>query len=128
MEGITFKLDTGDVYLDINRAIPCGLIVNELISNSLKHAFPSEMKGEIFVKMRVNKRGKHTLIVKDTGVGFPKELDFRKTELLGMRLTMDLVRQLDGTIELDRKEGSTVQNVILKTVARPCPISHLEGL
>lgn len=104
---ITLRLDIEDVFLDINRAIPCGLLINELISNSLKHAFPDSRKGEIIVQMYANKKGKHTLIVKDTGIGFPEGIDLCKTETLGMRLIHDLVSQIKGNIELDRKDGST---------------------
>jgi len=107
MADVTLKQDIKDVYLDIKRAIPCGLIINELVLNSLKHAFPDGKKGEIVVKMYADRRKKHTLIVRDTGVGFPEGLDFRNTETLGMRLVGDLVKQLKGTIKLDIKGGST---------------------
>ena len=95
------RLNVKDVYLDINRAIPCGLIINELVSNSLKHAFPDSSKGEITVEMRSDKKEKYTLIVKDTGIGMPKELNIQKTETLGMQLVNDLTEQIDGTIELN---------------------------
>lgn len=101
------RLNVKDVYLDINRAIPCGLIINELVSNSLKHAFPDSRKGEITVEMRSDKKEKYTLIVKDTGIGMPKELDIQKTETLGMQLVNDLTEQIDGTIELNRIGGTT---------------------
>ena len=107
MGDVTLKQDIKDVYLDIKRAIPLGLIINELVLNSLKHAFPDAKKGEIVVKMYADRRKKHTLIVEDTGVGFPKGLDFCNTETLGMRLVRDLVKQLKGTIKLDRQGGST---------------------
>lgn len=84
---INYKVEVKDVFLDINTAIPCGLIINELVTNSLKHAFPDDRRGEMLVKMRVDKRGKHTLIVKDTGIGFPERLGFRETETLGIRLS-----------------------------------------
>jgi len=101
------RLNVKDVYLDINRAIPCGLIINELVSNSLKHAFPDSRKGEITVEMRSDKKEKYTLIVKDTGIGMPKELNIHKTETLGMQLVNDLTEQIDGTIELNRIGGTT---------------------
>lgn len=104
---IILRLDIKDVFLDINRAIPCGLIINELVSNSLKHAFPDGRKGEIIVKMCANKKGKYTLIVKDTGIGLPRGLELCKSGTLGMRLVHDLVAQIKGNIELDRKDGST---------------------
>jgi len=96
-----------DVHLDINRAIPCGLIVNELVSNSLKHAFPGGREGEIFIKFYLNKQGKIILVVRDNGVGFPEDIDFRRTKSFGMQVVNDLVEQLGATIELDRKYGTT---------------------
>ena len=104
---INYKVEVKDVFLDINTAIPCGLIINELVTNSLKHAFPDDRRGEILVKMRADKRGKHTLIVKDTGIGFPERLDFRETETLGMQLVTDLVIQIEGSIKLNREGGTT---------------------
>jgi len=103
---IKFNMEIKDIYLDINKAIPCGLIINELVSNCLKHAFPDERKGEITLKMYEERRKKHTLIVKDNGIGFPKGLDFRNTETLGMQLVGDLVKQLKGKIELKTEEGT----------------------
>jgi len=106
MGAINLTVDIEDVYLDINRAIPCGLIISELVSNSLNHAFPKGRKGEIIVKMHSDKKGKHTLIIRDTGVGFPEGLDIHETETLGMQLVTDLVKQLEGTIKLNREGGT----------------------
>ncbi len=104
---VNLKVDLKDVYLDINRAIPCGLIINELVSNSLKHAFPSKEKGEISVKMHKDKRDKYTLIVKDTGMDFPDRIDFQNPETLGLQIINDLTNQLGGTIRLEKKAGTT---------------------
>jgi len=105
-EMIRINLDVEKVYLDVERAIPCGLIVHELLSNALRHAFPGGGKGEIFLKMHEGKDSKYVLTVKDTGIGFPKGLDYRKTKTLGMQLVNDWVKQLSGTIRLRRIEGT----------------------
>ena len=97
MEGIFFEIDT---------AILCGLIINELVSNSLKHAFPLNKKGEIFISLDKDDNNKYTLILKDNGIGFPPNVDFRKTESLGLQLVTTLTEQLGGTIEL-HKNGYT---------------------
>jgi len=94
-----------NILLDINFAIPCGLIINELVSNSIKHAFPNG-RGEISVEFYL-KSNKHILIIADNGVGFPEDLDFQNTETLGLRLVNALVTQLYGKIELYRDEGTT---------------------
>jgi len=103
---IKLKTKIGDISLDITTAIPCGLIINELTSNSLKHGFPNGRQGGITITMHpVN--NKIVLVVSDTGVGFPKGIDFRNTTTLGIQLVITLVEQLEGTIELDRRAGST---------------------
>jgi len=104
---ITLKINTHDASLDLDTAIPCGLIINELVSNSLKHAFPAGKKGEISIDLHSDNENRFTLIVSDNGVGFPKDLDFRNTESLGLQLVTTLTNQLDGSIELDSSGGTT---------------------
>jgi PAS domain S-box-containing protein len=105
-EAVRLNVDIKDILLDINTAIPCALIVNEIVSNSLKYAFPEGIEGEIYIGLRSDKPDKFILIVKDNGIGFPKELDFRKTESLGMQLIIMLAGQLEGTVELDKSKGT----------------------
>ena len=100
------KIDAHDVFMGINTAIPCSLIINELLSNCLKHAFPAGKEGEIRIDLRSDANKKFTLIVSDNGVGFPEDLDFRNTETVGLQLVCTLVEQLEGTIELDRHGGT----------------------
>jgi PAS domain S-box-containing protein len=111
LRGIQFALDIGDIDVDIDAAIPLGLTINELISNSLKYAFPEGRKGEISVS--VKKEG-HTLTVlyRDNGIGIPAELDWRDTQSLGLRLVNTLVDQMNGTIELDRSAGTQFTMVL----------------
>ena len=83
-EGISLKSNVDDIRLDINTAVPCGLIINELISNSLKHAFETG-QGEICVDLHPNDDDTVTLTVSDNGSGFPEDLDFRNTDSLETR-------------------------------------------
>ena len=102
---VTLTIDANPVFLGIDTAIPCGLIVNELVSNAAKHAFP-EGGGEIFITVRGNG---HTveLTVADNGVGIPDAIDFRTTESLGLSLvTLLAEEQLNGTIDLDMSKGT----------------------
>ena len=109
--GILFNLDITDVKVDINTAIPLGLILNELISNSLKYAFPPGKGGEVSVTGK--REGKTlTIIFRDDGVGIPPDLDWKNTQSLGLRLVNSLVDQLDGTIELDRSSGTQFTMVL----------------
>ena len=102
---VDYSIDVQDIHLEIDKAIPCGLIVSELISNSLKHAFPSQKKGLVSVQMK-GQEGKYTLTIKDNGIGFPKGMDFRKTATLGLQLVTDLTSQLRGTIDLNINSGT----------------------
>jgi two-component sensor histidine kinase len=104
---IQLKTNLHDVFLGVDTAIPCGLILNELVSNSLKHAFPEGREGEIRIELRLDGNDKFTLMVSDNGVGLLEDLDFRNTESLGLQLVNTLVNQLEGTIELDRRGGTT---------------------
>jgi two-component sensor histidine kinase len=114
-DSIILKINAENIYLDINTAIPCGLIINELVSNSLKHAFPEgkgwsekgETKGQIYIKLTSHNKNNFTLIIRDNGVGFPEDLDFRKTESLGLQLVNTLVEQLEGSIKLLQKDGTS---------------------
>lgn len=101
---LNLKLDKA--MLDVNTAIPLALIVNELITNSFKHAF-LEGKGELSIKFRrLPGEDEYELIVKDDGPGFPEDLDFRKADSLGMQLVNNLIKQLNGTVNLDRSQGT----------------------
>jgi PAS domain S-box-containing protein len=105
---IAVRTDAEDTYLDIDHAIPCGLLVNELVSNALKHAFPAGRVGEIHVGAR-QENGHANLSVSDDGVGLPANVDFRRPKSLGLQLVNTLVKQLNGTINLDNHRGTTFE-------------------
>ncbi|MFQ5975369.1 MAG: PAS domain S-box protein [Candidatus Hydrothermarchaeales archaeon] len=107
---IAVKVDVRDVLFGVDFAIPCGLIINELVSNSLKHAFPNGRKGEIKIALCSIDEDEIELVVSDNGVGIPKDLDFRNTESLGLRLVTILAEdQLQGKIKLSRTKGTKFQ-------------------
>ncbi|MGD2249369.1 MAG: histidine kinase N-terminal 7TM domain-containing protein [Candidatus Methanofastidiosia archaeon] len=102
---ISINIKVDDVSLAVDTAIPVGLIINELVSNSLKHAFPHR-KGEIIIGLR-SVNGDIELEVSDNGVGMPGNIDFRNTKTLGLHLVTILAEdQLDGDITLDRNNGT----------------------
>ncbi|OPY38625.1 MAG: putative diguanylate cyclase [Methanoregulaceae archaeon PtaU1.Bin059] len=111
IRGITFSIDAAGIFVDINTAIPFGLIMNELISNSLKYGFPEKRRGEVSINVR---RQDHALRVeyRDTGVGISESLDWQNTRTLGLRLVQSLVSQLNGSITLDRREGTAFSMVL----------------
>ena len=98
-------LEIDDVKLNIETSIPCGLIITELVSNSLKYAFPNQLKGELKVSLK-NKDDHYKLIISDNGIGFPKNIDFKNTKSLGLELVNNLVEQIDGNIQLENSKGT----------------------
>ena len=106
-EDITLDIQVDEVSLDLDMAIPCGLIINELVSNALKYAFPPEEKegGEIRVVLRSAGDGQLSLVVSDDGVGLAPDVDLDAPKTLGLRLVDMLTQQLNGTLELDRNGG-----------------------
>jgi two-component sensor histidine kinase len=102
---VTITTDIENVRLGVDTAIPCALLINELMANSLEYAFPDGRTGTVTVALQ-RTNGAHTLTVADNGVGFPADLDFRTTNSLGMQLVVTLVNQLEGTIELNRENGT----------------------
>lgn len=104
---VTLDMDIEDVLLDINTAIPCGLLVSELISNALKHAFPEGRTGAVTVKMKPIENGDIELRVSDNGVGLEGGLDIKNTESFGLQLVDMLTEQLQGTLSIDRNGGTT---------------------
>ena len=99
---VTLGIDVDAPPLDIDKAIPLGLIVNELVSNSLKYAFPESEKGTITISLNRSESGGFVLIVGDDGVGIQGEIDFGNVQTLGLRLVDTLAGQLKGTVELNR--------------------------
>jgi len=105
-EAITLNNDIDDFLLDIGTAIPCGLIISELVLNALKHAFPGGMQGRIGVTFRAGKNMQCTLIVKDNGVGLPESLNLDSANTLGLQLVRALADQLEGSIQMVRESGT----------------------
>jgi len=97
---IRLSLDVDTVHLASDLLIPCGLIINELLSNSLKHAFPDNGKGEIHVSLKGDSEGWITLAVADNGVGLQDGLDFRNSPSLGLEIVLILIKQLKGRLTL----------------------------
>jgi PAS domain S-box-containing protein len=104
---VSFNTDVQDVRLSIDTAIPFGLIINELVTNALKHAFPQGRTGEIKVSLTPSQDGGVRLSVADNGVGMPVHIDLEKTTSLGLQLVGILTHQLMGTIEIRREGGTT---------------------
>ena len=114
-DAIALRVNVSDVTLDIDRATPCGLIINELISNIFKHAFPADWRrpenqpDQVCVDLRSDDDGQCILTVSDNGIGLPADLQIESVgrESLGLRLVNLLSRQLEGTLQTHREGGST---------------------
>ena len=102
---VSIKLDCEEAHIPMDQAISAGLLVNELITNSLKHAFPDNREGKVKVSLRA--RGKtYKLTVEDDGIGLPPNLDPSNSRTLGLELAVTLARQLGGKLKLYRKKGT----------------------
>ncbi|UCH98094.1 MAG: sensor histidine kinase, partial [Candidatus Aminicenantes bacterium] len=110
VENITphIQIETPSLSLEVDTAIPLGLILTELLANALKHAFPGGKKGEIHIVIRLAPPGMLALEFRDNGVGLPPDIDIRETKSLGLQLISLLTRQLKGTVEIERKQGTTI--------------------
>jgi len=126
-EEVSFAVSSDKVLLGVDTAIPCALIVNELVSNCLKHAFPPspdgsagvpaapvptdspKQRGSIAIALTAGENKKVWLMVRDNGVGFPESVDFRHTQSLGLQLVNALTEQLGGTIQVRAHGGTEFQ-------------------
>jgi PAS domain S-box-containing protein len=104
---VRFKVAVDDLFFDIDTAIPCGLIITELATNSFKHAFPKQTDGELSIELH-QKEDMFHLSVKDNGVGLPQDFDIAKTRSLGLQLIHTLARQLGGTVEMKSVQGAEI--------------------
>jgi two-component sensor histidine kinase len=103
---ILLKRCTDDILVSIDSAVPCGLIINEIIVNTLKYAFPDDRKGEITIGLHSTDKGEVELRIADNGIGLPKEFDVKQSKSLGLQIVYGLAEdQLSGKIELNRENG-----------------------
>ncbi len=108
---ITLQTDIDSVILNVDQAIPCGLIINELISNALKHAFPNNKSGEISISLHKDNHRDIQMMIRDNGIGLADNIDWINTSSLGLSLVYDLVtEQLEGSINIERCQG-TIFNI-----------------
>jgi two-component sensor histidine kinase len=108
---ISVQVDVADVHLPLNVAVPVGLIINELVTNSLKHAFPNGASGRIVVRLWERRPGSVSLVVEDDGLGIPAHIEWGSGNSLGLELIAKLSKQLRGQVELDRTSGTKVHLV-----------------
>jgi hypothetical protein len=109
------------ISLDIDTAIPCGLIINELTSNALKYAFPDNQTGEIQVIFQQNSDQTLALTVRDNGIGLPEGFNLKQTTTLGMSLVQGLVKQIRGSLNISREAGTSIS---ITFVAKSHAINH----
>ncbi|MCA1994916.1 MAG: PAS domain S-box protein [Coleofasciculus sp. S288] len=105
-DNIALEVCMDEVKLNIDTAIPCGLIINELVSNALKHAFPNNRTGTVRLAMNSDSDNHFTLLIEDDGVGFPATWELKTARSLGIQIVHVLVKQIKGKIDLDRNKGS----------------------
>ena len=103
---VGLETDLSEITVDMDKAVPCGLILNELVINALKHAFPNQRQGKVYISLTSSGDGKVTLSIRDDGVGLPKDFDPDKPKSLGVRLISSLSEQLGGSFSYSRGPGT----------------------
>ncbi len=106
LHGVNLKMDLKSVFLPVNEAVPCGLMLNELFTNALKHAFLGREIGEVTISLNSDGQGSVILSVADDGVGLPQEMDIKKARSLGLRLVQMLAGQINAHIEVVTEKGT----------------------
>ena len=106
---VSSVINISDIYINTDTAIPLGLIINEIVSNSLKYAFPRGRSGKISLILKSFNNEKFQMIIEDDGVGLPDEFDLKKTNTLGLQLVSSLVTQLDGEIKVMNANGTRIE-------------------
>ena len=104
---ININLDVEPVTLNLETAIPCGLLINELVTNAFKYAFPNSTTGEVEINLKVDSEQKIYLKISDHGIGIPEDVDWQDSPSLGLRLVNILADQLEATLELDCSQGTS---------------------
>ncbi len=106
---IKLQLNIENIDFNLDNATACGLIINELVSNSLKHAFSKNDNGKIVVTLKKMINDRILLDVYDNGMGFPKDIDYKNTDSLGLKLISTITKQMDGNISIERNNGTHVK-------------------
>lgn len=110
-KGIELKTELEEIELDINRAIPCGLIFNELFTNAIQHAFPGDNRGEIVIRLQRENQEQISLEVWDSGVGLPADFNLEVPKTLGLMLVKSLTAQINGRLAIARSNGTSFKIV-----------------
>src|SRR5213594_4146152 len=124
---VRVRLDIDDLSLSLDCAVPCGLILNELMSNCLKHAFPVGRSGTVYIGFHAEGEEELCLVVRDDGVGIPADVDLARTSSLGWRLIRALVEQLGGVVQCHTAGGTSVEIRFARQNAPPDEASAVTG-
>jgi len=124
---VRVRLDIDDLSLSLDYAVPCGLILNELMSNCLKHAFPVGHSGTVYIGFHAEGEEELCLVVRDDGVGVPADVDLARTSSLGWRLIRALVEQLGGVVQCQTAGGTSVEIRFARQNAPPDQASAVRG-
>ncbi len=124
---VRVRLDIDDLSLSLDYAVPCGLILNELMSNCLKHAFPVGHSGTVYIGFHAEGEEELCLVVRDDGVGVPADVDLARTSSLGWRLIRALVEQLGGVVQCQTAGGTSIEIRFARQNAPPDQASAVRG-
>ena len=118
-ERLAFAFDCQNVALDIDRAVPCGLIVNELVTNAIKYAFPGGRSGAIQLQLRAQEQTV-ILSVRDDGIGMKSDFNWEQSDSIGLQLVAALTEQLEGEVALESGQSGTLWTIRFKNLKNSC--------
>ena len=110
-DNIELDIQANGIYLEMDAAIPCAMIINELLSNSLKYAFKDGQAGKIKIRMELVENGLYRIRVSDSGAGIPEDVSMENAETLGLQLVNVFVGQLNGEVKTSRGHGAVFEIV-----------------
>ena len=105
---IKLQLNIDNIDLSLDDANACGLIINELVSNSLKHAFSKNDEGKIIITLKKTINNRKLLEVYDNGIGFPKDIDYKNSDTLGLKLISTITKKMGGKISIEKNNGTHI--------------------
>lgn len=119
MESVQTIIDAEAIPINLDTAIPCGLLINELVTNAFKHAFPNGRSGHVKIQLSRCPSQRFHLSIQDDGIGFPKEMDWQNSASLGLKLVQILAKQLKAEIQFDHSQGTEVAFTFVELQYRP---------
>ena len=113
---IALRVDADAIQFNLETAIPLGLIINEAVTNTLKHGFKNKTEGILQITIELSENEFYKMTIEDNGLGFPKDFNFKKSKSLGTKLIKNLISQLEGNVSIERATPGAILNFKFKQI------------